>query len=154
MVLIQIRKFEDILGQIKIISQEQNQVTHELLVVKNRLFQHIKNNLLGREIDLRRFFRKLFHNIIRKSMKGADLCGNTKSLIDSITQFSNRLVRIGDHNDLSRIYILFLNQILDLCSHRRGFSRTCASYQQAVVIIGNYCTALLFIQLDIRVNLF
>ena len=29
-----------------------------------------------------------------------------------------------------------------------------ASYQQAVVIIGNYCTALLFIQLDIRVNLF
>ena len=122
--------------------------------MKNRLFQHIKNNLLGRKIDLRRFCRKLFHNIIRKSMKGADFCRDAKSLIDSITQFSNCLIRIGDHNDLSRIYILFLNQILDLCSHRCGFSRTCTSYQQAVVIIGNYCTALLFIQLDIRVNLF
>ena len=87
-------------------------------------------------------------------MEGADLCWNAKSFIDSITQFSNRLVRIGDHNDLSRIYILFLNQILDLCSHRCGFSRTCTSYQQAVVIIGNYCTALFFVQLNIRVDLF
>ena len=50
MVLIQVRKFENILGQIKVISQEQNQIAHELLVVKNRLFQHIKNNLLGRKI--------------------------------------------------------------------------------------------------------
>ena len=94
-----------------------------------RLIVHTVENLLGRKIDLRRFFRKLFHNIICKSMKGADLCGNTKSLIDSITQFSNCLVRIGDHNDLSRIYTLLLNQILDLCSHRCGFSRTCTSYQ-------------------------
>ena len=153
-VLIQIRKFEDILGQIKVISQEQNQIAHKLLIVKNRLFQHIKNNLLRRKIDLRRFCRKLFHNIIRKSMEGADLCRNTKSLINSITQLSNRLVRIGDHNDLSRIYILFLNQILDLCSHRCSFSRTCTSYQQAVVIIGNYCTALFFVQLNIGVDLF
>jgi len=87
-------------------------------------------------------------------MEGTDLCRNAKPLIDSVTQFSNRLVRIGDHNDLSRIYILFLNQILDLCSHRCGFSRTCASYQQAVVIIDNYCAALFFIQPNIRVNLF
>ena len=86
-------------------------------------------------------------------MERAYLRWNTKSLIDSITQLPNRLICIGYYNDLLRIYILFLDQILDLCGHRRGFPRTSTSYQQAIVVICNHRTALLFIQLNIGVDL-
>ena len=154
MVLVQVREFECIFSQVEIIPQKQHQIAHELLIMKDSFLQHIKDNLLGGKVDLRRLRGKLLHNIIRKSVEGADLSRNSQALIDSLPQLSNRLVGVGDHDNLAGVDVLFIHQILYLRGHGRRLSRTGASHQKAVVVICDHRAALFLIQLYLWVDLF
>ena len=125
-----------------------------MFIAENRLFQHFKNDLIGRKVDLRRFSREFLDNVKGKRMKSADFCRDPKSLIDPLLQLTDGFSRVGNHNDFFRMDPLLFHQVFDLCCHRGGLACTCSGYQQTVVIIRNNCTALLFIQPDHRIDIF
>lgn len=105
-------------------------------------------------VHLRGRCEKLLHNIICKGMKSADFSWNAQALIDVLLQFSNRLVGIGDHNDLAGVDTLFILEILYLRRHGCRLSRISTSHQKAVIIICDHCATLFSIQLYLWVNLF
>ena len=152
MELIKVVKLEYILGQIEVISKEQNKIAHQLLIVEYRLFEHIKNDLIRRKVNVRRFNRESLHNIKSKLVERADFCRNFETFVNSINKFSYSFLGIGNHHDFLGIYMLFLNEILNLCRHRCGLACTCTGNQKAIIIIGYDGSSLLIIKTNFRVN--
>ena len=152
MVLVHVIELENIFLKVKIITKEQYQVAHEFLVAENRFLQHFEDDLIGGEVDFRRLHRELLDDIKSKLMECADLCRNFEALIDTLLQFANGFAGVRNDDDFFGMDALFLHQVFHLGGHGGGFTRTGTCYQQAVVIISNDRTALLFIQLDHGIN--
>ena len=152
MELIKVVEFEYILGQIEVISKEQNEIAHQLLIVEYRLFKHIKNDLIRGKVDFRRFNREALHNIKSKLMERADFCRNFESFVYSVNELPNSFLSIGNHHDFLGIYMLFLNEILNLCRHRCGLACTCTGNQKAIIIIGHNGSSLLIVKTNLRID--
>ena len=153
MILVKIFKFKYILSQVKVIPQKQHQISHELLIVEDHALQHVRNNLIRREINLRRLSGELFYDLKCKGVKGANLCRDSKPLVDSLLQFTDCLVGIRNHDDLFWIHLFSLYQIFHFRRHRSGFTSSGTGYQQTVIVVCDDGTPLLVIQTDIRVDL-
>ena len=152
MELIKVVELKYILGQIEIISKEQNEIAHQLLIVEYRLFKHIKNDLIRGKVDFRRFNREALHDIKSKLVERADLCRNFESFVNSINELSDSFLGIGNHHDFLGIYMLFLNEILNLCSHCCGLACTCSGNQKTIIIIGYDGSSLLIVKTNLRID--
>lgn len=109
----------------------------------------IKNDLIRGKVDFWRFNRKTFYNIKSKLVKRADLCRYFKSLVNSINELPDSFLGIGNHHDFLGIYMLLLNEILNLCRHGCSFSCTCTGNQKAIIIIGYNSPSLLIVKTNL-----
>ena len=145
MVLVHVIELENIFLKVEIVTKEQNQVAHEFLVAENRFLQHFEDDLIRGEVDFRRLHRELLDDIKSKLMECANLCRDFETLIDALLQFANGFAGVRNDDDFFGMDALLLHQVFHLGGHGGGFTRTGTCYQQAVVIISNDRTALLFI---------
>ena len=152
MVLIQIRKLKYIFRKIKIVPQEQHQIPHQGLIVKNGLLQHVKDDLVGGKVDLRRLRGELLYNIKGKGVEGTDFCRDSQPSIDTVPKLSNRLVGIGDDNNLLGIDTFPLHQIFYLCRHGGRLAGAGARHKETVVVVSDDRPPLFLVQLNAGVD--
>ena len=59
---------------------------------------------------------------------------------------------VSEQHDFLGIYMLFLNEILNLCRHRCGLACTCTGNQKAIIIIGHNGSSLLIVKTNLRID--